>query len=164
MNQSEIICGIYESVAENAGRIKISDAVKIDVFVDDLCQCMSDRSGQRIIVDEMQYEQPAMYEMCIGIAMKGKKLSDVLKAYGSIAVHFKDNPSVDISDWKWHGCSADKIYLEPVIRSVDLDKKSFDGEFHNFELLYKIDFGLNSQKPNEFKRVERRDIRGYVKK
>ena len=105
-----------------------------------------------------------MHEMCIGVVIKGKNLSDVLKVYGRVSVHFKDNPSVDISNWKWHGCSSDKIYLEPVIRKLDLSKNSFDGEFHKFELLYTMEFSLNSQKANEFKRVEKRDIRGYVKK
>lgn len=164
MEQSEIICGIYNAAEDKIRQIKNTNDVIINVFVKDLCQCMLDKSGQRIIVDEQQYEQPAMHEMCIGVVIKGKNLSDVLKAYGKASVYFKDNPSVDISNWKWHGCSSDKIYLEPVVRKLDLSKNGFDGEFHKFELLYTIDFSLNSQKANEFKRVEKRNIRGYVKK
>lgn len=164
MDQSEIICGIYESIDKKVGHIKACIGSKICVYVNDLCQCMFDKSGQRIIVNEQQYEQPAIYEICIGIVIEGKNLSSVLKTYGSIAVYFKDNPSVDISEWNWHGSTTDKIYLEPVIRHVDFNKKSFDGEVHKFELLYKTEFSLNSQKSSGFKRVEKRDIRGYVKK
>ena len=162
--QFEIICGIYNAVEAKVAQIKYADGVTVSVRVNDLCQCMFDKSGQRIVVNEQQYEQPAIHAMCIAVVMEGKNLPDVLKAYGEISVHFKDNPSVNIADWKWHGCSDDNIYLEPVVRKLDLGKKSFDGEFHKFELLYTIEFSLNSQKPNEFKRVENRDIRGYVKK
>ena len=56
------------------------------------------------------------------------------------------------------------VLVIKVIRKLDLSKNSFDGEFHKFELLYTMEFSLNSQKANEFKRVEKRDIRGYVKK
>lgn len=164
MVQSEIIFGIYNAVEEKVSQIKYADGVKVSVRVNDLCQCMFDKSGQRIVVNDQQYEQPAAHSMCIGVVIEGKSLSDVLKTYGKVSVYFKDNPSVNIADWKWHGCADDKSYLEPVVRKLDLGKKCFDGQFHKFELLYTIDFSLNSQKPNEFKRVEKRDIRGYVKK
>ena len=110
MEQSDIICGIYNATEDKIRQIKNTNDVIINVYVKDLCQCMLDKSGQRIIVDEQQYEQPAMHEMCIGVVIKGKNLSDVLKVYGRVSVHFKDNPSVDISNWKWHGCSSDKSY------------------------------------------------------
>ena len=164
MAQSEIICGIYNGVVDKLKHIKQNDDVDINVYVNDLCQCAFDKNGNRIIVDEQQYEEPAKHAMCIGIVMKGNDIGKVLKVYGNVSVYIKDNPVVDISEWKWHGCLDDKIYLEPVIRKLDLNKKSFDNEFHKFELLYTIEFGLNSQKPFEFKRVEKREIRGYVKK
>lgn len=164
MAQYEIICGIYNAVEAKVGQIKYPAGVKVSVRVNDLCQCMFDKSGQHIIVNDLQYEVPSACLMCIGVVIEGKNLPDVLNAYGETSVYFKDNPSVNIEKWKWHGYSDDKSYLEPVVRKLDFDKKSFNGESHKFELLYTIEFSLNSQKANEFKRVEKRDIRGYVKK
>lgn len=164
MAQSDIICGIYNKIVDKLKLIKQNDDVDINVYVNDLCQCAFDKNGRRIIVNEQQYEEPAKYAMCIGIVFKGRNLGNILKVYGDVSVYIKDNPAVDISEWKWHGCPDDKIYLEPVIRKLDLNKKSFDDEFHKAELLYTIEFSLNSQKPFEFKRVEKREIRGYVKK
>lgn len=163
MIQSDIIAGIYNSVSKNALSI-VTEKVTVKVIVIDVCQIMSDKSGQKIIVDEKQYEQPAIYEICFSILISGKDIPSVLKAYGQIAVFFKDNSAIDIAEWKWHGCNSDKIYLEPVIRKTDCRKNSFDDEVQTVELLYKTECSLNSQKAYNFKRVEKRDIRGYVKK
>lgn len=162
MAQWEIISGVYSKLSESIKKIKTGE-VEAGLYIKDICQCMFDKSGQQIIVDEKMYEQPAIYEICLGIKIQGKDISDVLKTYGQIAVYMKDNPSISIEEWKWHGSSSDKVYFEPVIRHADLSKSSFENGVHSFELLYKTEISLNSQKSSEFKRVEKREIRGYVK-
>lgn len=173
IEQSNIIYGIYESVCRNVADIaKKTGLFSVDsgsdcvacVKVADIAQCMFDKSGQRIVVDEKQYEQPASYEMCLTVSVEGKDTGAVLKSFGALAVHFKDNPAIDISEWKWHGCQSDKVYLEPVIRHADFERQVGEGGVTRFALAYKTEFSLNSQKASGFKRVERRDIRGYVKK
>ena len=63
MAQSEIICGIYNGVVDKLKHIKQNDDVDINVYVNDLCQCAFDKNGNRIIVDEQQYEEPAKHAM-----------------------------------------------------------------------------------------------------
>lgn len=173
MEQSDVICGIYESVchdvaafAEKSGLFSVGSGSDCAVYVEvaDVAQCMFDKSGQRIVVDEKQYEQPACYEMCLTVSVEGKDAGAVLKSFGALAVHFKDNPAVDISKWKWHGCQSDKVYLEPVIRHADFDRRVGEVNSLRLVLAYKTEFSLNSRKASGFKRVEKRDIRGYVKK
>lgn len=173
MEQSDIIYKIYESIcrnvaniAKNTGLFSVSSGSDCAACVEvvDIAQCMFDKSGQRIVVDEKQYEQPAPYEMCITVSVESKDAGKALKAFGALAVHFKDNPAVDISEWKWHGCQSDKVYLEPVIRHTNFERRTGESGMVRFALAYKTEFSLNSQKANGFKRVEKRDIRGYVKK
>lgn len=173
MEQSDVICGIYESVcrdvaelAKKTGLFSVGSGSDCAAYVEvaDIAQCMFDKSGQRIVVDEKQYEQPACYEMCLTVSVEGKNTGTVLKSFGALAVHFKDNPAVDISKWKWHGCQSDKVYLEPMIRHANLDKRTGEGNGLRLVLAYKTEFSLNSKKASGFKRVEKRDFRGYVKK
>lgn len=174
MEQSDIICGIYESVchdvaglAKKTGLFSVGSSsadCTVCVRVADIAQCMFDKSGQRIVIDEKQYEQPACYEMCLAVSVEGKNADAVLKSFGALAVYFKDNPAVDISEWKWHGCQSDRVYLEPIIRHADFNRRVGEENGVCLVLAYKTEFSLNSQKASGFKRVEKRDIRGYVKK
>ena len=75
-----------------------------------------------------------------------------------------DNPEIDIVKYNWHGSSTDKIYLEPVIRHVDHGNVNYCEGVYRYSLIYKTEFSLNSQKAYGFKRVEKRDIYGVVKK
>ena len=163
MEQWKIISEIYKQIATRTGAIVYPD-VKITVNINDICQCMIDKSGQRIIVDEKQYEQPAVYEMSVEILFEGNNIDMLLQAYGEAAVLFKDNPELDIVKYNWHGSSTDKIYLEPVIRHVDHGNVNYCEGVYRYSLIYKTEFSLNSQKAYGFKRVEKRDIYGVVKK
>ena len=163
MEQWKIAAEIYNQVL-----LKLSDisyaGVEIKVVVNDICQCMVDKSGQRIIVDEKQYEQPAVYELSIQGVFEGCDTGSLLQAYGEVAVLFKDEPDLTIEKCNWHGSPGDTIYLEPVIRHVDCNKVNFFDGKYRFELGYKTEFSINSQKATGFKRVEKRDIHGVVKK
>lgn len=162
MEQWNIISEIYKLLENKISTVKIKN-VDVGIYVADIAQCMFDKSGQRIIVDEKQYEQPAMYEMSIVIKLSSSDQQTLLSAFGQIAVLFKDDPSIDIGSYAWHGCTNSKIYFEPVIRHVDFNKRNFINDVYFYELVYKTEFSLNSQKAYGFKRVEKRDIRGYVK-
>ncbi len=164
MAQSDILCGMIQKINDSLNNIEKESDCEIHLLVNDICQSEMDKSGQKIIVDEQQYDQPANFELCIAIVVSGSDLYNVLKTYGRTALYFKDNSSIDIKEWNWHGSMSDKIYLEPVIRHVDVEKKSKLDGVHSLELLFKTEIRINSQKPTEFKRVEKRGIRGYVKK
>lgn len=157
MEQWKIISEIYKLVNNKILGKKYPN-VEMSVIVKDICQCMQDRTGQKIIVNEHQYELPAVYVMGIAIQFQSKDIEALLQAYGEIAVIIKDNPELNISSYEWHKCTSSKIYLEPVIRKLNFDKDSNIDGVCKLELLYSIEFSLNSQKTYEFKRVEKREI------
>lgn len=163
MQQWKIISEIYRQISLKIAAITYPD-IKMKIVVNDICQCMIDKSGQRIIVDEKQYEQPAVYEMSIQVMFEGADIDTLLQAYGETAVLFKDDPELDVKEYIWHGNSSAKIYLEPVIRHVDYGNINYCNGVYTYCLVYKTEFSLNSQKAYGFKRVEKRDIHGVVKK
>ena len=164
MAQSDILCGLVQKINDSLNNIEKEPECEISLLVNDICQSELDKSGQKVIVDEQQYEQPANFELCIAVVVSGTDLYGVLRTYGRTAAYFKDNSSIDTREWNWHGSMSDKVYLEPVIRHVDVERKNKPNGVHSLELLFKTEICINSQKPTGFKRVERRDIRGYVKK
>lgn len=164
MAQSDILCGLIKKINDTLINIEKESDCEIRLFVNDICQSKMDKLGQKIIVDEQQYEEPVNFELCIAIVVSGSNLYNVLKTYGRAALYFKDNSSIDIKEWNWHGSTSDHIYLEPVIRNVDVQRRCISNDIHSLELLFKTEICINSQKPTGFKRVEKRDIRGYVKK
>ena len=104
MNQWEIAEKIYEKVSELVIKEK-NDICKLKVK--DICQTACDKNGQKIIVDEQMYEQPAMFEMCLSIGFVGDDYIEMLRKYCEIAVFLKDNPAIEIGDeFKWHGMTG----------------------------------------------------------
>lgn len=163
MNQWDIAAQIYEKVCVLVAE-KSSDRCSIDVRVADMCQVMSDKSGQRIVINELMYEQPAMFEMMVSIEFSGESATEMLKKYCETAVFFKDNPAITIEDaYRWHGMNGNSVYVEPVIRKLSDGKEWSAASEGGMKLLYRVEFSLNSQKPEEFKRVEKQVIRGFLK-
>ena len=162
MAQWSIASEIFKSVSSTVSKLS-NESCQVKVNVNDISQSMCDKSGQRLIIDEQQYEQPARFEMCLCIYVSSSDAAKALLQYAKIAVYFKDNPSIDISKFNWHGCNDGKVYLEPVIRHADPEKLSSEDGNCRLELRYIVEFSLNSEKASAFKRVEKRDIRSFVK-
>lgn len=163
MEQWKIISVIYNSILLKISSVKYN-GVDISVVVKDLCQTMLDKG--RIIFNGKQYEKPAGYKMSVAIEFSGSNISDLLNSYGEISVLLKDNCELDIGNYSWHGSTTNKVYLIPVIRDVNHENGTYCGcnGTYKFELLYEVGFSINSQKSYEFKRVEKREIYGVVKK
>lgn len=161
MKQWEIAERIYKKVKEIVSRDKKENC---KVSVKDICQTACDKNGQRIIVNEQMYEQPTMFEMCLSIGFEGEDYGEMLRKYCEIAVFLKDNPTIEIEEeCKWHGMTGNVVFLEPIVRKLDLEEQKEKKADEKIELLYKVEFSLNSQKSFEFKRIEKRDIRGLLK-
>lgn len=162
MKQWNIINEIYNLIFLRVNSIKYP-SVNISVVINDLCQCVVDRTGQKVIFEEKQYEPPAMFEMSISVRFEGKNINDLLKAYGEVVVLLKDNPELDIGNYAWHGSITNKIYLHPIVRNVNHGRIPDCEGLFKYELVYSTEFSINSHKSYEFKRVEKREIRGIVK-
>jgi hypothetical protein len=178
MKQSDIAGCIYASLFEELQTVG-GTACTVSEFADgitdftvpvvvptitDICQIAIDKSGQRIIVDEKQYETPAQYKMGVCIAVYGTAYAAVLGVLGEIAVCFKDNPSLDVTDCNWHGNECSKVFVEPEIRQPDAQRFCDKEHVHVLSLSYRIDFNLNSRIGIGFRRVEKRDLHSTVLK
>jgi hypothetical protein len=180
MNQSDIAACIYTSLFDELKTLGSSEPAftvcecvsgitdfsrpVVVPSVTDICQIAIDKSGQRIIVDEKQYETPAQFKMGICIAIYCTEYAAVLNVLGEIAVCFKDNPSLDVSVCNWHGNECKKAFLEPVIRQLDQTRFADRENVHALSLSYQIDFNVNSRIGTGFKRVEKRDLHSTVLK
>lgn len=133
---------VVDAFSENKNQIR--------VYIKDLFQVSNDKTGQRIIYNEIRYEVPAQYEMRLCIEFNGQKTEEVLSALGQVAVYFKDNNSFECGDYNWHGNDLNRFFLEPVIR-----KEAVNGNKY-LDLDYKIELGLNSVKEEHFTRVEKK--------
>ena len=61
---------------------------EVRFLVTDIFQTSNDKTGQRIIVDELRYEVPALYQMRIRVLIHAPLLEDALSLFGYVAVFF----------------------------------------------------------------------------
>ena len=132
---------------------KENQTKQIEFEVLDIFQTANDKTGQRIIVDELRYEVPAYYEMRVRVKMYAPKLEDMLSLFGMVAVFFKDNVVYECNEYNWHGNEINKFILEPVVRRESC--KKFDEALF---LDHRVEVQLNSRKGEQFVRVEKKDL------
>lgn len=155
-----VIETVKKSLTEASGKLyKIVDGFTTDksnqikIAVTDIFQIANDKTGQRIIVDEVRYEVPTQFVMNLRILFSGKTLEDTLSILGYVAAYLKDNNNFECGEYNWHGNDINRFFLEPVIRRESV----INGE--NLYLDYKIELQLNSTKVENFVRVEKKDLR-----
>lgn len=149
---------IKNALKENAGGKydvveEFSDQGKnqIRLSVADIFQSTNDKTGQRIIVDEIRYEVPAEFVMVLRISFAGKSLEDVLSNLGFVAVYFKDHNFFECGEYNWHGNEINKFFLEPIVRREIVNNNN--GYLY---LDYRLELHLNSVKEEKFVRVEKK--------
>ncbi len=126
---------------------------EVKFVVTDIFQTTNDKTGQRIIVDELRYEVPALYQMRIRVLIHAPVLEDALSLFGYIAVFFKDNTVYECNEYNWHGNELNKFILEPVVR-----RDSSENFSEGLYLDYRVEVELNSLKGESFVRVEKKDL------
>lgn len=126
---------------------------EVKFVVTDIFQTTNDKTGQRIIVDELRYEVPALYQMRIRVLIHAPLLEDALSLFGYIAVFFKDNTVYECNEYNWHGNKLNKFILEPVVR-----RDSSENFSEGLYLDYRVEVELNSLKGESFVRVEKKDL------
>lgn len=162
--QSDIFKYVIQTLKKNlstASEIKFSivdDFSKnpkneVKFLVTDIFQTSNDKTGQRIIVDELRYEVPALYQMRIRVLIRAPLLEDALSLFGYVAVFFKDNTVYECNEYNWHGNELNKFILEPVVRRDS--SENFSGDLY---LDYRVEVQLNSLKGESFVRVEKKDL------
>ena len=176
MLQSDIFAQIYENFKAKLDNltngknlssifknIKKTDA-SYELYVNDIWQTMSDKNGDKIVVDEKLYIPPSYYQMIFTVLVKGADLDSVLKLYGSIARYLKDDSAIEIGECNWHLNEDKFVYAEPIIRQADPSRinNGSDG-MYSFALQYEIYVGVNSLNGAEFVRTRERIISGTVK-
>jgi hypothetical protein len=99
--------------------------------------------------------------MTLAVHGESRSYPALLEAMGCAARFFKDNPAVSAGDCGWHGNAKADVFLEPVIREPSAGGGVQDEP--SLTLYYRAEAGVNSQKGESFRRVEKRDLRTQVK-
>lgn len=134
---------IVEEISEGKGK----NQVKVDVV--DIFQSTNDKTGQRIIIDEQQYEVPTQYVMEVSISFKGKDLEETLSVIGLVAAILKENSVYECGEYNWHGNDLNKFFIEPIIRNTFK-------ETNILHLDYRVEVQINSRNGERFTRVEKK--------
>jgi hypothetical protein len=172
MRQSAILRVIYETLSavlsgegESTGLFTLCGdkaaseevpGVSVRLEIGDICQTAPDKSGQRIIVEEMAYEAPAQLGVILSVGLICRTYPPLLECAGYIVRFFKDNHLFSLRGYGWHGNGGGDIFLEPVIREPAANNRG--GERPSLSLHYRIEAGINSEKGESFRRVEKRKI------
>ncbi|MDR1933054.1 MAG: hypothetical protein LBQ57_09585 [Spirochaetales bacterium] len=136
---------------------------RLRLCVCDLCQTGQDKNGQRVIAGEMSYEAPARFAITFAVRGVARSEAALLEAMGCAARFFKDNPAVSVKGYGWHGNGNADVFLEPLIRGSGPAGAGGAGDEPSLALYYRAEAGINSQKGESFRRVEKRDLRTQVK-
>ncbi len=132
---------------------------RLYLCVSDISQIQECKNGERIILNELQYEFPSIFQMLFTVYITGMDCADVLEACGAAIQAIKDMEPMKVTEYTWHGNEDGSVYLEPVIRPCDYRVPSDKPDFPCLALSYQIIAGINSEKGGSFKRIEKRDIR-----
>jgi hypothetical protein len=130
--------------------------------VSDLCQLYSDKNGQKVEMDEIIFEVPARVGCIFSLTITSDAYPSLLETAGQIIQYFKDNNTILLEDYKWHGENEGKIFIEPVTRKSEPQCKPPPHDFPVISLEYMLEVGINSLKGTPFKRVEKKIIKGNI--
>jgi len=179
MNQSAILRASYEAIYNEllnlgeknkqfmvgdggAGFTNAETETKVCLGVSDVSQLCSDKNGENIEIDEMIFEAPTMVGCMLFLSVVAKTYPSLLETTGLLIQYFKDNNSIQLDDYKWHGEDEGKIFIEPVIRKPEAQKTPQFDNMPTVTLEYRMEVGINSLKGTPFKRVDKLTLKGNV--
>jgi len=179
MNQSAILRAGYETIYKNlsalaeegklfvmsgegAERQEIGSQPKVRLGVSDVSQLYPDKNGQKVEENEMSFEAPARVGCILFLTVIAKTYAPLLETVGMLIQYFKDNNSILLEEYRWHGENEGKIFIEPVTRKPEPQSVEKCQSAPSITLEYYMEMGINSLKGTPFKRVEKREIRGNI--
>ena len=187
MRQSCVLRAVYETLQEalsaegrknnlfcikqnrNSAEENLSSDSCVYLELCDLSQVEQDKNGQRVIENEIAFEAPARISMILCVRIVSKTCPDLLECAGAVIVFFKDNSSVTVTGYGWHGNTDEIIFFEPVIREVHADAiTAMQANRRNNTgnpflcLFFRVEAGINSEKGQSVRRVDKRDIKTQV--
>jgi hypothetical protein len=179
MNQSAILKASYEVIYKNLselgekdGQFQMGNSGKevpkdeqkptVCLAVSDLCQLYPDKNGQKIEVDETIFEVPTRLGCIFSLTISAEAYPPLLETAGRLIQYFKDNNTILLEGYKWHGENEGKIFIEPVIRKPEPKDWLKTHDLPAVSLEYTLEVGINSQKGVPFKRVDKRVVKGNL--
>lgn len=132
------------------------------IGVTDLVQIQQDLNGEKIIIGEVRVPAPTHIAFIVAITVMSMNYSDLLGALGIIIQYLKDNTTIPVAEYNWHGNTGSTFFIEPIVRSPTIGKEFIEYKTPFLTLEYRIETAVNSQKSENFKRVKDRDIRGKL--
>jgi hypothetical protein len=179
MNQSAILRAAYETIFKELSELGKKDGLfkvgngtpqmlkdkqpaAVYLGVSDICQLYPDKNGQKIEVEKMIYEAPTRVGCVFCLTVISETFPSLLEAAGQLIQYFKDNNTILLESYKWHGEDEGKIYIEPIVRKPELGDRLKTHDLPIISLGYTLEVGINSQKGIPFKRVEKKVIKGNI--
>jgi len=139
MNQSAVLKASYEAVYKILSDLAIKTKLfrmgaggaleapkdeaqpSVCLGVSDVSQLFIDKNGQTVEMDEMMFEAPTQVGCMLYLTIISKYYPHLLETAGALIQYFKDNNSILLEDYKWHG-EEGKVIIEPVVRDLDPHK------------------------------------------
>jgi hypothetical protein len=180
VSQSAVLRAAYEAVYKNVSELGEKDGLfqmgggaveesqkdgqppTVYLAVSDLCQLYPDKNGQKIETDEMIFEIPARVGCVFSLTIISGIYPPLLEAAGRLIQYFKDNNTVQLEGYKWHGEDEGKVFIEPVIRKPEPRRGPGRWDMPAVSLEYLLEVGINSLKGTPFKRVEKKMVKGNI--
>jgi hypothetical protein len=183
MSQSLILKQVYESLYQKLSEIGanlqlfyvengcITDSIDMQkgefrsvvyLGIADISQLTIDKNGQKIIVDETSFEEPARIGFIMSITAVSRRYPDVLETIGAIIRYFKDTNIISAGDYNWHGNTGGQVYIEPVIREPRGKYDRISQEWPSLTIEYRIEVGINSEKGTQIRRVDKQEIKSNI--
>jgi len=180
MNQSAILKVLHETINKNLSDLgndtklfEMSDGgalqdpkegskAMVCLGISDVSQLSPDKNGQKIEEDQMIYEAPARLGCTLFLKVLSKYYPQLLETTGILIQYFKDNNTIQLQDYKWHGESEGKIFIEPVIRKPEIKREPYVSGLPVIMLEYILEVGINSLRGVPFKRVEKMSVKGGI--
>jgi hypothetical protein len=131
--------------------------------ISDISQLSVDKNGQKIIIDEASFEQPARIGLMVSITTVSSRYPDLLETVGEIIRNFKDDNIISSGEYNWHGNTGGKIFIEPVIREPKVKYDRITQELLSLTMEYRIEVAINSEKGTPVRRVEKQEIKSNIR-
>jgi hypothetical protein len=132
------------------------------IGISDISQLSVDKNGQKIIVDETSFEQPARIGLMVSITTVSRQFPDLLESVGEIIRYFKDDNIISAGEYSWHGNNSGQIFIEPIIRESKGKYDRISQEFPSLTIEYRIEVAINSEKGTQIRRVEKQEIKSNI--
>ncbi|MDR3303828.1 MAG: hypothetical protein LBS86_05390 [Treponema sp.] len=163
----DALCERLAALGETSGLFALdavhgtrTGASTVRVGIADVSQVAADRNGVHVVVDERLYAAPTRIACVVALTVSAERYTDALATLGMLVKHFKEQNTLEVGAFNWHGNTDGMIYLEPLLREPERRPVA---ETPVLTLEYRFEVGINAEQSEPVHRVEQRSVHGVLK-